>query len=153
MRSAIVPSFSSTTTPVGAYRGAGQPEANHARERLLDAIARRVGVDPIEFRRHNLATADEFPLSTLGGVTYDCADPHTALDVALERLGLDRWRTEQAGRRSRADHIEIGIGIANYAQSSGRGTPLDAAQVEVRSAGTVVISCASPTHGQGHLTT
>ncbi|MCP5026232.1 MAG: molybdopterin-dependent oxidoreductase, partial [Actinomycetia bacterium] len=60
----------STTTPVGAYRGAGQPEANHARERLLDAIARRVGVDPIEFRRHNLATADEFPLPTLGGVTY-----------------------------------------------------------------------------------
>jgi carbon-monoxide dehydrogenase large subunit len=112
-----------------------------------------VGADPVELRRRNLASADELPLATAGGVTYDRADPGAALDRALERLGLDRWRAEQAERRRRGDPQELGIGVASYAQTSGRGTPADSVQVEVGDDGTVVVSCASPSHGQGHHTT
>ena len=58
------------TTPVGAYRGAGQPEANHARERVLDVAARRLGLDPIELRRRNLLRRDELPREQPGGALH-----------------------------------------------------------------------------------
>jgi aerobic carbon-monoxide dehydrogenase large subunit len=141
------------TTPVGAYRGAGQPEANHARERVIDVAARRLGVDPVELRRANLAAASEFPLTTAGGVTYDAADPVAALDLALERADLGRWRTEQARRRAEGDVAEIGVGVACYAQTTGRGRPTDAAHVRVGDDGRVLVRCGSASHGQGHRTT
>jgi carbon-monoxide dehydrogenase large subunit len=141
------------TTPVGAYRGAGQPEANHARERVLDVAARRLGVDPIELRRRNLLPCDELPVEQPGGVVYDDADPLAALDRAVEVAEVGRWRSEQAGRRVRGDRREIGIGVACYAQTSGRGAPPDTALVRVDADGRVVVACGSPSHGQSHAAT
>jgi len=141
------------TPPVGAYRGAGQPEANHARERALDIAAQRLGIDPVELRRQNLHTKDEFPLTAAGGVTYDSADPIEALDHAVELVDRDRRRDEQARRRSAGDRFEIGIGFACYSQTSGRGNPTDAAVVQILDSGRVSIACGSPSHGQGHRTT
>ena len=144
------------STPVGAYRGAGQPEANHARERLLDVAAKRLDLDPIELRRRNLARANDFPFDAPGGVTYDGADPIAAMDRALSLAEADHWRTEQQRRRSSdgmTDPSEIGIGVANYAQTSGRGQPLDSALVQINADGSVLVGCASPSHGQGHQTT
>lgn len=141
------------TTPVGAYRGAGQPEANHARERVLDVAARRLGIDPIELRRRNMPTAADFPFTSAGGVTYAEGDPISAMDQAIELADVAEWRAEQAKRRQQGDLVELGIGLANYAQTSGRGTPTDSVVVQVREDGTVLVGCASPSHGQGHLTT
>ncbi len=141
------------TAPVGAYRGAGQPEANHARERLLDHISRVQGEDPIDFRRRRLARADEFPFDTEGGFAYDQGDPVRALDTAVELAQVEHWRRVQSERRAAGSTIEVGIGLANYAQTSGRGGPADSAIVRIEADGTVVVHCASPDHGQGHLTT
>jgi carbon-monoxide dehydrogenase large subunit len=141
------------TTPVGAYRGAGQPEANHARERVLDVAARRLGIDPIELRRHNLLRRAELPADQPGGVTYDDADPVTALDRAVELAAVDRWRAVQAERRAAGAIRELGIGVACYAQTSGRGTPPDAASVRVEIDGRVLVACGSPSQGQSHAAT
>ena len=141
------------TPPVGAYRGAGQPEANHARERALDIAARRLGMDPIDLRRRNLHRRDEFPLTAAGGVTYDSADPIEALEHAVTLGRVDHWRQVQADRRSSGGAKEIGIGVSCYSQTSGRGNPTDAAIVQVLDSGRVSIACGSPSHGQGHLTT
>ena len=142
-----------STTPVGAYRGAGQPEANHARERVLDVAARRLGIDPIELRRRNLLRADELPATQPGGVTYDDADPVGALDRAVELAGVEEWRIAQAERRRQGSSRELGIGVACYAQTSGRGTPQDSAILQIDADGRVRLGCASPSHGQSHATT
>ncbi len=142
-----------TTTPVGAYRGAGQPEANHARERIIDVAARRAGIDPIDFRRRNLLRADELPATQPGGVTYDDADPVGALDQAVDLADVARWRSEQADRRRQGSTRELGIGVACYAQTSGRGTPADSAVLRIDADGRVFLGCASPSHGQSHATT
>ncbi|MDH4146003.1 MAG: xanthine dehydrogenase family protein molybdopterin-binding subunit, partial [Acidimicrobiia bacterium] len=141
------------TTPVGAYRGAGQPEANHARERVLDVAARRLGSDPIEYRLEHLLGAEELPRTQPGGVDYDSADPRRALERAVEVAGVERWRVEQARRRAARDPRRIGIGVGCYAQTSGRGQPVDAARVEVDGEGRVTIYSGSASHGQGHRST
>lgn len=141
------------TPPVGAYRGAGQPEANHARERVLDVAARRLGLDPVELRARNLPNAREFPFASAGGFAYDAGDPARVMQRAVEIADVAKWRAEQTRRRVAGESVEIGIGLANYAQTSGRGTPADAAVITVRSDGTVLVACASPSHGQGHRTT
>ena len=140
-----------TTTPVGAYRGAGQPEANHARERIIDVAARRLGIDPIEFRRRNLLTADRFPVTQPGGVDYDDADPVTALDRAVDAADIEAWRAEQARRGD--SPRRIGIGIACYAQTTGRLLPADSASLRIDHDGRVEIACGSPSHGQSHAAT
>lgn len=141
------------TTPVGAYRGAGQPEANHARERVLDVAARRLGIDPIELRRRNLLRRDELPVEQPGGAVYDAGDPLVALDRALELAGFDRWRSEQADRLARGDGRRLGIGVACYAQTNRRGATTDTARVRVGSDGRVTLACGSPSHGQSHAAT
>ena len=59
------------TTPMGAYRGAGRPEATALLERLVDQAALELGIDPIEIRRRNFLGDDVFPFPTLTGNTYD----------------------------------------------------------------------------------
>lgn len=142
-----------TTTPVAAYRGAGQPEANHARERIIDVAARRMGLDPIEFRRRNLLTAGDLPREQPGGVVYDSGDPVRALDRALELLELDRWRSDQAARRTAGERLQLGIGVACYAQTSGRGTPVDSARIRLTADGRLLVACGQASHGQSHAET
>jgi carbon-monoxide dehydrogenase large subunit len=140
------------TTPVGAYRGAGQPEANHARERLLDVVARRLGQDPIDYRLAHLLRADELPRVQPGGVDYDTADPRRALERAVEVADVASWRRERRRRRSIDDRRRIGVGVGCYAQTSGRGEPADGACVRVDANGAVTVSSGSASHGQSHRT-
>ena len=146
-------SMLSNTTPVGAYRGAGQPEANHARERLLDVAARRVGVDPVEFRRRHLLRADELPRTQPGGVTYDAADPVAALDLAVELAAVDRWRGEQHRRVTDGATHRIGVGVACFAQTTGRGNPSATASIRIEADGHVTVACGRASHGQSHAET
>ena len=79
-------------TWVDAYRGAGRPEATYAIERLMDELAVEVGVDPIAIREKNWITHDEFPFTTVAGMTYDSGNYEAATAKALELFGYDELR-------------------------------------------------------------
>ncbi len=91
------------TTAVGAYRGAGRPEAAAMIERAVDLVAAELGLDPVEVRRKNLIPRFEQPHTTVVGATYDVGDYGTALDEVLRRAGYDGLRAEQQARRERGD--------------------------------------------------
>ncbi len=84
------------TTPMGAYRGAGRPEAAALLERLVDHAALELAIDPIELRRRNFIADDAFPFTTLTGVSYDTGAYNTPLDAAAAAIGYDELRAEQA---------------------------------------------------------
>src|SRR5215211_7541512 len=81
--------------PTDAYRGAGRPEATFAIERIMDELAVELGMDPLELRRKNWIRAEEFPFTSVAGMTYDSGDYETATQKALELLGYDELRAEQ----------------------------------------------------------
>jgi carbon-monoxide dehydrogenase large subunit len=100
------------TTPVGAYRGAGRPEATAALERAIDLFAAELGIDPADVRRRNLLPRFTEPYTSKGGAVYDSGDYPALYRQMLELLEYDRWRAEQAGRgeaerRQRADHARL----------------------------------------------
>src|SRR5262249_14497500 len=99
-------------TPTDAYRGAGRPEATYGIERAMDALARRLALDPVELRRRNFIS--EFPAELASGLTVDSGDYSASLDRALEILGYDELRREQAERRERGDARQLGIGFSTY---------------------------------------
>src|SRR5690606_27240292 len=88
------------TSTVGAYRGAGRPEAAAAIERMVDRFAAEIGMDPVEVRRRNLLQPDAFPLRTATGGSYDSGDYPAVLDKALEAAGYDELRARQAELRA-----------------------------------------------------
>jgi carbon-monoxide dehydrogenase large subunit len=139
------------TTPIGAYRGAGRPEAAALVERAMDLLAAELAIDPAELRRRNFVPPDRFPFETATGATYDSGDYGKALDEALRIVDYDALRTEQADRRERGDPVCLGIGVATYLEItafSGR----EFAAVEVGSDGRATASVGTSSHGQGHET-
>ena len=97
---AVARSVVTTTTPVGAYRGAGRPEATAAIERAIDLFAAEIGLDPAEVRRQNLLPKFTEPHRTAFGALYDTGDYVAALDAALDAAGYAALREEQARRRA-----------------------------------------------------
>ena len=137
--------------PTGAYRGAGQPEVNAALERAIDAGARKLGLDPAEVRRRNLLRADELPHDTGTGMTLDSGDPHRAHEAAQDLIDAKRWRSLAAERRAEGDRTSlIGVGYGCYSQTSGSGDDPDYASLELGADGSVLVTCGSHGHGQGH---
>ena len=100
---AVATSVVTNTTPVGAYRGAGRPEATAAVERAMDLFAAEIGLDPAEVRRKNLLPAFTEPQTTAFGAVYDSGDYAAALDTALITAGYEdlRARAGQAASRRR----------------------------------------------------
>src|SRR5215475_2522299 len=90
-----------TTTPVGAYRGAGRPEATFLLERSMVMLAAELGIDPAEIRRSNFIPPGAFPYRTPTGASYDSGDPGRALDIALRAAGYSGLRQQQAARIGR----------------------------------------------------
>jgi len=140
------------TTPVGAFRGAGRPEAAAMLERLMDLAADELGIDPVEIRRRNLLSADEFPYETRTGVTYDSGDYPAALDMAVRLAGYDELRAEQARRRADGDPRLLGIGVAVYVEITAGGGSKEFGAVEVHDDGTATVRAGTSAHGQGHAT-
>jgi carbon-monoxide dehydrogenase large subunit len=145
------------TTPIGAYRGAGRPEATAAIERAIDLFAAEIGVDPAEVRRKNLLPKFTEPHRTKFGALYDTGDYVAALDKALDAAGYAELRREQAERRARGDVRQLGIGVASYVEITGMGDgedtpPEENATVEVHPDGTATILTGTSPHGQGHAT-
>jgi carbon-monoxide dehydrogenase large subunit/6-hydroxypseudooxynicotine dehydrogenase subunit gamma len=138
-------------TPCGTYRAPGRYESTFVRERLLDAIAARLGVDPIEIRRRNLIASAEMPyarhLDTLGtDMTYDSGDYAGLLDKALAALRWDELRDDLKRRRAAGE--TVGAGLAMFVEKSGLG-PYDAVRASIDTAGTVEIVTGATSVGQG----
>jgi aerobic carbon-monoxide dehydrogenase large subunit len=151
------------TTPTDAYRGAGRPEATYAIERTVDALARKLGKDPVEIRRLNFIS--EFPATLASGLEIDSGNFHASLDKALELAGYGDLRREQAERRERGDTKQLGIGFSTYVEMCGLAPSRilgairygaggwDAATVRCLPTGTVQVLIGTSPHGQGHVTT
>jgi carbon-monoxide dehydrogenase large subunit len=140
------------TTPVGAYRGAGRPEATALLERLVDHAALELGIDPIELRLRNLLGDDVFPFRTLTGNTYDSGRYAHALRTAADAAGYDALRAEQADRRARGDRVLLGIGVASYVEITAGGGTSEFGRVEVHEDGSATVFAGTSAHGQGHQT-
>jgi Aerobic-type carbon monoxide dehydrogenase, large subunit CoxL/CutL homologs len=145
-----------TTTPIGAYRGAGRPEATAALERAVDLFAAELGMDPAEVRRRNLLPRFDTPFTTLAGATYDSGDYPAALEKVLAAAGYDELRREQAERRARGDVLALGIGLSCYVEITGggdeSGDPHENATVQVHPDGSATVLTGTSPHGQGHQT-
>ncbi len=138
-------------TPGGTYRAPGRYESTFARERMMDAVAARLGLDAIEVRRRNLIDKSEFPyarpFAALGtDVVLDSGDYALLLDKALAAIG---WKDLQADlQRRRAAGEAVGAGVGMFVEKSGLG-PFDGVRVNVDHAGAVEVVTGAASVGQG----
>jgi carbon-monoxide dehydrogenase large subunit len=152
-----------TTTPVDAYRGAGRPEATYIIERMLDRFAAEIGMDPVEIRRKNLIPPFEDGHEIATGVSYDSGNYIIALDKAVEMIGYNDFRKEQAEAREQGRYL--GIGLSTYVEICGmapsavaytlgaRAATWESAHVRVHPTGKVTVYTGAQSTGQGHETT
>ncbi|HEV2336280.1 MAG TPA: xanthine dehydrogenase family protein molybdopterin-binding subunit, partial [Stellaceae bacterium] len=141
-------------TPAATYRAPGRYEGSFVRERLMDAVAERLGLDPLTVRRRNLIGAAEMPftrsLSALGtDIVYDSGDYALLLDKALARIGWEALQAELKTRRSAGELVGAGIGI--FVDKGGLG-PLDGARVSVDATGAIELVTGGSNVGQGFVT-
>ncbi|GAA1867835.1 molybdopterin-dependent oxidoreductase [Pseudonocardia ailaonensis] len=151
-------------TPTGAYRGAGRPEATFAIERIMDELAVELGRDPLELRKQNWIPHEEFPFTTVVGLTYDSGNYEQATDRAVELFDYAGLRREQEERRARGDRVQLGIGISTFTEMCGLAPSRvlgslsygaggwEAASVRMLATGKVEVVTGSSGHGQGHET-
>jgi carbon-monoxide dehydrogenase large subunit len=138
------------TTPTGAYRGAGRPEAAYIVERLVDALARTSGIDPAELRRRNFIPPERFPYRTPLGTVYDSGDYRPALERALSGIDYGALRRRQEELRRAGGSKRVGVGIATYIEPTAAGW--ESGHVRVEPSGSVVAHSGSSPQGQGHAT-
>ncbi|HVC15101.1 MAG TPA: xanthine dehydrogenase family protein molybdopterin-binding subunit [Acidimicrobiales bacterium] len=146
-----VQSVVTNKTPAGTYRSPGRYEANFVRERLLDMVAHRLGIDPVELRRRNLLAEDVFPYDA--GTTYDGHDVifdsgkyELLLDKSIECFDVDamrRWRDEPV-----QGPLRRGVGMAFFVEKAGPAVK-EYARVEVGATGEVVVFSGTASVGQG----
>lgn len=149
-------------TPTDAYRGAGRPEATYLLERLVDCVARELGLDPVEVRRKNFVQPDQFPYTTASGLSYDSGNYPAAMDRLLEKIDYAAFRREQ--EEARAQGRLLGIGFSTYVEICGLAPSRiwgalgagiggwESATVRVSPAGRVTVVTGTSPHGQGHET-
>jgi aerobic carbon-monoxide dehydrogenase large subunit len=151
-------------TWVDAYRGAGRPEATYAVERLMDELAAEVGMDPLEIREMNWIKHDEFPFTTVAGMTYDSGNYEAATAKAKEMFGYDELRAEQQQRRADNDPVQLGIGVSTFTEMCGLAPSRvlgqlnygaggwEHASIRMLPTGKVEVITGASAHGQGHET-
>lgn len=155
------------TTPVDAYRGAGRPEATYLLERLVDKAALEMKMDPAELRFKNFIPpfdgVNEPGYQTQVALQYDSGNYEPVLERALEMVGYEDFRKEQA--RAKENGKLLGIGFSTYIEACGiapsavvgalgaRAGLYESAQVRVQPTGKVSVYVGSHSHGQGHETT
>ncbi len=141
-------------TPAATYRAPGRFETTFVRERLVDAIAHQLKLDPIHVRRRNAVTVDEMPferpLEALGEeIHFDCGDYHKLLDTTLEYIEWKKINEELAARRAKGEMV--GIGLAMFVEKSGLG-PADGVRIQVDTSGHVEVITGGASIGQGFET-
>ncbi|NIJ14105.1 carbon-monoxide dehydrogenase large subunit [Saccharomonospora amisosensis] len=136
-------------------------EAVYLVERLVDVLAYDLGVDPAELRMRNLLRPEQFPYESKTGWEYDSGDYPKALRLALEQVGYEELRAEQAAKRERGELM--GIGVSFFTEAVGAGPRkhmdilglgmADGAELRVHPTGKAVLRLSCQTQGQGHETT
>jgi carbon-monoxide dehydrogenase large subunit len=136
-------------------------EASYLIERLVDVAAHELGLDPAEFRVQNFIKPDQFPYRSATGFVYDSGDYERALRLALEKLGYEELRKEQAEAREHGKLI--GIGLASFTEVVGAGhgkeydivglRMFDSAELRVHPTGKAILKLGVKSQGQGHETT
>src|SRR5437588_2328270 len=149
--------------PTDPYRGAGRPEATHLVERMVDLVALELKMDPVEIRRKNFIQPQEFPFTQNFGLVVDSGDYDKALDRALELVGYQELRKNQAELRKQGRYLGIGVSTwielcgfgpsAATAPATGGIALVESAQVRVTPTGGVSVFVGTHSHGQGHDTT
>ena len=151
------------TTPVEAYRGAGRPEATFMLERMMDVLAHKLKMDPVEIRRRNLIPPFDNGHDVITGLKYDSGNYSGALDKALTHIGYEKLRSEQAA--ARAEGRYMGIGVTTYVEICGLGPSQvagaigfqgglwESAIVRFHPSGKVNVFIGASPHGQGEETT
>ena len=136
-------------------------EASYLIERLVQTAAYELGEDPVEFRRKNFIRPDQFPYKSATGFTYDSGDYEAALDLALERLGYEELKREQAEARKQGKLIGVGIATFTEVVGAGHGADYDiaglrmndGAELRIHPTGKAVLKLSVKSQGQGHETT
>jgi carbon-monoxide dehydrogenase large subunit len=153
-----------TKTPTDAYRGAGRPEATYAIEHLMDDLAAELGIDPLELRERNWIKHEEFPYTTISGLTYDSGNYEAATAAARELFHYDQLRKEQSERSSAGSKVRLGIGISTFTEMCGLAPSRvlgslryaaggwENASIRMLPTGKVEVVTGSSAHGQGHET-
>lgn len=149
--------------PMAPYRGVSRPQITFVLERLMDIAARRMEIDPVEIRRRNLISDEEFPYVTVTNLTYDSGSYLRSLELCAELLAHESWpaRQEAARREGRL----LGIGFSCFCERTGYGTAAFAsrkmaitpgyerATITMDPSGGVTVATGTLSHGQGHRTT
>ena len=152
------------TMATDAYRGAGRPEATFIIERVMDLVAKKLGMDPVEVRRKNFVQPDQFPYPIASGaISYDSGDYDKTLDRALEIVDYEALKRER--EQARAEGRIFGIGFSTYVEVCGLapsaaagamgfgGGLYESATVRVHPTGKVTVFTGASPHGQGEETT
>ena len=137
------------TVPVDAYRGAGRPESNYLVERLVDAAARELHIDPVELRRRNMVLPDAMPHATPVGKSYDSGDFRVVLDAATRHMDYAGFPARKAA--AAAAGKRRGLGLAYYLEATG-GDPTERAEIRFADDGFVDVYVGTQSTGQGHET-
>lgn len=149
-------------TPLGPYRGVARPSACFAMERLVDAVAAELDLDPVEVRRRNLVPVEAMPYTSVTGLQYDSGDFEATLDAGLETFDYAGVRERQAAAREQGRYL--GIGVASYVEQTAHGTTefvkrglpiifgFDTSRVRMEPSGHVSVHVTTHSHGQGHET-
>jgi aerobic carbon-monoxide dehydrogenase large subunit len=151
-------------TPTDAYRGAGRPEATYAIEHIMDDLAAHLGMDPLELRERNWIKHEEFPFTTIAGLTYDSGNYEAATAQARSLFHYDDLRKEQAERAAAGSPVRLGIGVSTFTEMCGLAPSRilgslayaaggwEHASIRVLPTGKVEVVTGSSAHGQGHET-
>lgn len=152
------------TTLTDAYRGAGRPEATFGIERMMDELAVELGMDPMEIREKNWIKHEEFPFTTVAGLTYDSGNYEAATAKAKALFDYDGLRREQKERRESGDPVQLGIGISTFTEMCGLAPSRvlgsldyaaggwEHAEIRVLPTGKIEVITGASAHGQGHET-
>ena len=143
-------------TPAATYRAPGRFESTFVRERLMDALAVKLGIDRVEIRRRNLIETEDMPFSIkfdekgVENLEIDTGDYPKLLDKSLSWLKWDDLESELRKRRSNGEMV--GAGIAIFVEESGKG-PSDGARISVDDNGNIEVLTGGASLGQGFETT
>ncbi len=136
-------------------------EAVHAVERMTDVLAHKLNMDPAEIRMKNFIRPEQFPYKSILGWEYDSGNYQAALKLAMDRIGYDALRKEQAEKRAKGELM--GIGICSFTEIVGAGPAkdfdilgikmFDSAEIRVHPTGKAIARFGTKSQGQGHETT
>jgi CO/xanthine dehydrogenase Mo-binding subunit len=151
--------------PVSPNRGYSRMQHLWFTERVIDIVARELGLDPVEVRKKNYVQAEDMPYETPNGCVYDSGDYAGMLDLALDLIGYDSMPGRRAEAEARGKRLGVGIGSTldsgtnNFGQSRLINPELqfsgnnEVATVKLDIFGEIVVTLGTTPQGQGHETT